>query len=88
MWLWHRLAATALIQPLAQELPYATGVATRKEERKRKKKKNLLISTLLIQPESTGQPSAITTAARVTTQNLKCRVCNKIRTYPGTLRVV
>ena len=26
-WLWRRLAAPALIQPLTQELPYATGVA-------------------------------------------------------------
>ena len=24
--MWHRLAAAALVQPLAQELPYATGV--------------------------------------------------------------
>ena len=34
-WLWHRSAATALIQPLAWERPYATGTAL-----KRKKKKN------------------------------------------------
>ena len=27
LWLWHRLAAVALIGPLAWELPYATGVA-------------------------------------------------------------
>ena len=27
LWLWGRLAAVALIQPLAQELPYATGAA-------------------------------------------------------------
>ena len=26
-WLWHRPAAAALIQPLAWELPYATGTA-------------------------------------------------------------
>ena len=26
LWLWRRLAATALIQPLAWELPYAGGV--------------------------------------------------------------
>ena len=40
LWLWHRLAATALIQPLAWERPCATGVAlkgqkTKKRERKR-----------------------------------------------------
>ena len=31
-WLWHRLAAATLIQPLAQELPYAKGVAIKKKE--------------------------------------------------------
>ena len=30
LWLWHRLAAVALIQPLAWELPYATGVTLKK----------------------------------------------------------
>ena len=27
LWLWCRLAAAALIQPLAQELPHAAGMA-------------------------------------------------------------
>ena len=27
LWLWHRPAATALIRPLAWELPYALGAA-------------------------------------------------------------
>ena len=27
LWLWHRLAAASLIQPLAWEPPYAAGVA-------------------------------------------------------------
>ena len=48
LWLWCRLAATAPIQPLAWELPYATGAALkrqtdgdrrRKEERKREREK-------------------------------------------------
>ena len=30
LWLWHRLAATAPIQPLAWELPYAAGVALKR----------------------------------------------------------
>ena len=36
LWLWSRLAATAaaLIQPLVWELPYAAGVALRKEKKK------------------------------------------------------
>ena len=31
LWLWHRLAAVALIWPLAWELPYAMGVALKKK---------------------------------------------------------
>ena len=35
LWLWCRPAATALIRPLAQELPHATGeVVKRKRKRK------------------------------------------------------
>ena len=34
-WLWHWLAAVALIQPLAWEPPYAIGVALK--DRKKKK---------------------------------------------------
>ena len=37
LWLWHRLEATAPIQPLAWESPYAAGTALEKT----KKKKNL-----------------------------------------------
>ena len=32
LWLWHRLAAAALIQCLAWEFPYATGAAVKKEK--------------------------------------------------------
>ena len=32
LWLWWRLAAVALAQPLAWELPYATGTALRKNK--------------------------------------------------------
>ena len=37
LWLWCRLAAAALIHPLAWEIPYAVGAAL-----KRQKKKNLI----------------------------------------------
>ena len=33
LWLWHRLAAAARIRPLAQELPYAPGVAIKRKEK-------------------------------------------------------
>ena len=41
LWLWCRLAAIAPIQSLAWELPYAVGMALKKENRKKKKKKKL-----------------------------------------------
>ena len=33
LWLWQRLAAVALIQPLAWELPYAAGVALKRKNK-------------------------------------------------------
>ena len=36
LWLWHRLAAVAPIQPLAWEVPYATGVALKSEKKKKR----------------------------------------------------
>ena len=38
-WLWRRLAATALVRPLAWEPPYAVGAALEKTKRPKKKKK-------------------------------------------------
>ena len=35
LWLWGRPAATALIQPLAWELPYAAGVALKRFKKKK-----------------------------------------------------
>ena len=35
--LWHRLAAAALIRPLTWGLPYATGVAIKKNEERKKR---------------------------------------------------
>ena len=31
LWLWHRLAASSPVQPLAQELPCATGTALKNQ---------------------------------------------------------
>ena len=41
LWLWRRAAATALIRPLAWELPYCTSAAL-KRKKKNKKKHSLL----------------------------------------------
>ena len=40
LWLWRRPAVIAPIQPLAWELPYATGVALEKAKRQKDKKQN------------------------------------------------
>ena len=37
LWLWRRLVATAPIQPLAWEPPYAAGAAQEKEKRQKDK---------------------------------------------------
>ena len=41
LWLWHSPAAVALIQPIAWELPHASGVAIKCKKKRKKKKKNL-----------------------------------------------
>ena len=46
LWLWCRPAAAAQIRPLAWELPYAAGVALKKQERKK------LSTSLLLHPNS------------------------------------
>ena len=35
LWLWHRLAAVALIQPLIWELPYAPGCGPKKQKKRK-----------------------------------------------------
>ena len=37
LWLWHWLAAAALIRPLVWELPHAMDAALKKEKRKKEK---------------------------------------------------
>ena len=39
LWLWHRLTAAALIQPLAWEPPSVTGAALKRIEKKKKRVK-------------------------------------------------
>ena len=50
LWLWCRLAAAALIQPLARELPYAVGAALKRHTHKKKEKKfgDLTVVTYLL----------------------------------------
>ena len=44
-WLWHRLAATALIRPLAWEPPHA-GCVTLKRQKDQKKKKSSTVTAV------------------------------------------
>ena len=39
LWLWHRLAAVALIRPLAWEPPYAVIAALKRKKKKKKRRK-------------------------------------------------
>ena len=41
LWLWHRLATTALIGPLAWKSPYTTSEALKSKKKKKRKKKVL-----------------------------------------------
>ena len=54
LWLWRRSVATALIRPLAWELPYAAGAAQEnvKKDKKKKKKKKRILKTELDAPEA------------------------------------
>ena len=45
LWLWHRLAAVALIRPPAWEPPYAAGFGPKKAEKKKKKKRIMILET-------------------------------------------
>ena len=44
LWLWCRLAAVTLIQPLAWEPPYAVGVALEKTKDKKKRRRESGVS--------------------------------------------
>ena len=45
LWLWHRLVTTAPIQPLAWELPYAMGVALKRQKGKKQKNFDLILKS-------------------------------------------
>ena len=49
LWLWRRLAATALIRPLAWEPPYASGAAQEMAKKKKKMKSQITcVSTIAL----------------------------------------
>ena len=48
LWLWHRLAATTPIGPLAWEPPYAAGTVLKDKKTKQKTETNLNISKSIL----------------------------------------
>ena len=56
LWLWCRPAATASIQPLSLELPYAVGAALKRPPPKKNEKSELtgMCLTLLVQSSTAG----------------------------------
>ena len=53
LWLWYRLAAAALIRPLAWEPPHAMGAALKRRGKKKKGKKFTSVSVLHSEQTST-----------------------------------
>ena len=60
LWLWRRLAATALIRPLAWEPPYDAGAAQEMAKRRKNKNKNKFKKnkkrTITLKPSGLGVP--------------------------------
>ena len=48
LWLWHRLAAVALIRPLAWEPPYAAGVALKRQKQKQTRKLDDILNSKVL----------------------------------------
>ena len=48
LWLWYRLAAVALIQPPAWELPYAVSAALEKAKKQQQQQKHLCVCQVLV----------------------------------------
>jgi len=53
LWLGHRSAATASVQLLAWELPYATSATLKKQKKKTKKTKDFTKKTGLLKKQTT-----------------------------------
>ena len=52
LWLWRRLAAVALLRPLAWKPPYAVGVALKRQKRKKEEKdlQGIILVNMLASP--------------------------------------
>ena len=59
LWLWCRLVAAALIQPLAWKLPYAAGTALKRKKKKKKKKKRRICAPEILHKTQIHTPVEI-----------------------------
>ena len=59
LWLWCRLAAVALIGPLAWETPYTARAALEKGKKTRKERKKEMSMCLMLLPLSSQQFKAV-----------------------------
>ena len=59
-WLWHRLAAVALIRTQAWDPAHAMGAALKRQEIKKKKKKKKKKTKNILELEATGTEIKIT----------------------------
>ena len=93
LWLWRRPAATALIQPLAWEPPYATGAALKRQKKTKNKTKtsfcleDLLISfALCCKPTSRRGSGTEYTFSKLNVQTgtLLRVIANAVNSYVGT----
>ena len=84
LWLWCRLAATALIRPLAWEPPYTVGVALKKKKKlksnqgkKKNKDKNedVLLNRLYSGQKRLERHPESTERQKLSTKNSLCRAC-------------
>ena len=60
LWLWCRLAAVALIGPLAWEPPYAMGVALKNKKQKKRVREGDLLEKDHPKPTPSGWTSSLT----------------------------
>ena len=68
LWLWYRLAAVALIQPLAWDPPCAVGVGLKRPKKEKKKREQVRAGVGLGDPKELGLGctyfSSLTTCGR------------------------
>ena len=58
LWLWHRLAAAALIQSLAWELPYAMGAALKRQKTNKQNPNSVVVERSTVGRQQSPSPQS------------------------------